>query len=53
VIHILAAEADSPNVLLVPLDELIIGTVAYLLVFFVLAKFAFPEINRTPGSRAD
>jgi F-type H+-transporting ATPase subunit b len=53
VIHILAAEADSPNVLRVPLDELIIGTVAFLLVFFVLAKFAFPAINRTLIARAD
>lgn len=52
-IHILASEAESPNVLRVPLDELIIGTVAFLLVFFVLAKFAFPAINRTLEARAD
>jgi F-type H+-transporting ATPase subunit b len=53
VIHILAAEAETQNVLRVPLDELIIGTVAFLLVFFVLAKFAFPAINRTLEARAD
>ena len=45
--HILASEAENINVLRVPLDELIIGTLAFLIVFFVLAKFAFPALNKT------
>jgi len=45
--------AEEQNILRVPLDELIIGTVAFLLVFFALAKFAFPAINKTLEERAD
>ncbi|MEY4311619.1 MAG: synthase, subunit b, sector [Actinomycetota bacterium] len=52
-IHFLAAEAEQQNILRVPLDELIIGTVAFGLVFFALAKFAFPAINKTLTERAD
>ncbi len=47
------AAAESTNILRVPLDELIIGTVAFLLVFFALAKFAFPAIGKTLDARAD
>ena len=51
--HILASEAENINVLRVPLDELIIGTLAFLIVFFVLAKFAFPALNKTLEERAN
>lgn len=49
----LASEATNPNVLRLPLDELIIGTVAFFIVFFVLAKFAFPNIKKTLAERVD
>lgn len=52
-IHILASEAEQQNILRVPLDELIIGTVAFGLVFFALAKFAFPAINKALEDRAN
>ena len=50
--RILAAEAENINVLRVPLDELVIGTLAFLLVFVVLAKFAFPALNKVLEERA-
>jgi len=53
VIHTLASAAETQNILRVPLDELIIGTVAFGIVFFALAKFAFPAINKTLEARAD
>jgi len=53
VTHILAAAAEQQNILRVPLDELIIGSVAFLLVFLLLAKVAFPRINKTLEERAD
>jgi F-type H+-transporting ATPase subunit b len=53
VIHILASEAEQQNILRVPLDELVIGTIAFAIVFFMLAKFAFPAINKTLEERAD
>mgnify|MGYP006268221665 CR=1 FL=1 len=52
-IHILASEAGQQNILRVPLDELIIGTIAFAIVFFLLAKFAFPAINKTLEERAE
>ena len=48
-----SSEQQDVNILRVPLDELIIGTVAFLIVFFLLAKFAFPRINKTLEERAD
>ena len=45
---ILAAESEEmPTVLAVPLDELIIGLIAFLLVFGTLAKFVLPKIKAT------
>jgi F-type H+-transporting ATPase subunit b len=52
VFHIIASEAEV-NILRVPLDELIIGTIAFGIVFFALAKFAFPAISKTLEDRAD
>ena len=50
--NIIAAESEV-NILRLPLDELIIGTLAFGIVFFALAKFAFPAISKTLDARAD
>src|SRR5581483_1597182 len=42
---VLAAE-EAPNPILPDPAELIYGSLAFLLVFVVLARFAFPVINR-------
>jgi F-type H+-transporting ATPase subunit b len=52
VFNIIAAESEV-NILRLPLDELIIGTLAFAIVFFALAKFAFPAISKTLDERAD
>lgn len=57
-IHLLAAEAaegaeEMPSVLAVPIDELVIGIIAFLVVFGVLAKFALPNIKKTLEERTD
>ena len=49
--NIIAAESEV-NILRLPLDELIIGTLAFAIVFFALAKFAFPAISKTLEDRA-
>ena len=50
--NIIAAESEV-NILRLPLDELIIGTLVFAIVFFALAKFAFPAISKTLDERAD
>ena len=50
--NIIASESEV-NILRLPLDELIIGTLAFAIVFFALAKFAFPAISKTLEERAD
>jgi F-type H+-transporting ATPase subunit b len=52
VFNIIASESEV-NILRLPLDELIIGTLAFGIVFFALAKFAFPAISKTLEARAD
>jgi len=52
VFNIIASESEV-NILRLPLDELIIGTLAFGIVFFALAKFAFPAISKTLDARAD
>lgn len=42
-----------PSVLAVPIDELIIGFIAFFLVFGGLAKLALPKIKETLDQRAD
>jgi F-type H+-transporting ATPase subunit b len=44
---------EMPSVLAVPIDELIIGIIAFLVVFGVLAKLALPKIKATLEERAD
>ena len=54
---VLAAGAEGgeemPSVLAVPIDELIIGIIAFIIVFGGLAKFALPGIKKTLAERAD
>ena len=45
------AAAEAPNVLAVPLDELILGIVAFLVVFWGLAKLALPGIRAALDER--
>jgi len=44
---------EDVNVLALPLDELIIGSVCFLIVLVVLAKIALPNIRRTLAERAE
>lgn len=52
---ILAAEGgeEMPRVLDVPVDELVIGFIAFFIVFFALGKLALPKIKETLAERAD
>ena len=43
--------AEAPNVLAVPLDELILGIVAFLIVFWALSKLALPGIRKALEER--
>ena len=42
-----------PSVLAVPLDELIIGIIAFIIVLGALAKFALPNIKKTLEERTN
>ena len=53
VVAAVSAERGMPSVLAVPLDELIIGLIAFLIVFGALGKFALPKIKATLDERAD
>ncbi|MFA7323320.1 MAG: F0F1 ATP synthase subunit B [Candidatus Nanopelagicales bacterium] len=44
---------EMPSVLAVPIDELIIGLIAFFVVFGVLAKLALPAIKKTLDERAN
>lgn len=46
-------EGESPSVLAVPLDEFILGIVAFFIVFFVLWKFVLPNIEKTLKERSE
>ena len=52
---ILAAEGaeSGSNVLLRPTYELIIGTIAFFVIFFALSKFALPNIRKTLEARTE
>lgn len=50
--NIIAAGGET-NILRLPIYEVIIGTIAFGIVFFALAKFAFPAISKTLEDRAD
>lgn len=51
--YLFAAEQSSPNVLGIPLDELILGLISFGVVFFVFARFALPAIRKALDERAD
>jgi len=51
VFTLLAAEEGASNPLRLPLDELIIGTLAFLIVFGLLARFVFPRVAKTLDER--
>ena len=48
-----ASTEEPPSVLAVPIDELIIGIIAFLIVFGGLAKFALPSIKKTLEERTN
>ena len=48
-----ASAEEPPSVLAVPIDELIIGIIAFLIVFGGLAKFALPSIKKTLEERTN
>lgn len=45
--------AEEENPLLPEVDELIFGSLAFLLVFAILAKYAFPRINEALKARTE
>jgi F-type H+-transporting ATPase subunit b len=53
VFTLLAAEEGANNPLRLPLDELVIGTIAFLIVFGLLAKFVFPRVAKTLDERTE
>lgn len=48
-----ATGEEMPRVLDVPIDEFIIGIIAFLIVFGALSKFALPKIKATLEERAN
>lgn len=47
------AEEEEHNPILPELDEIIVGALAFIIVFWALAKFAFPRINKAMSDRTD
>jgi F-type H+-transporting ATPase subunit b len=45
--------AESNNVLLPPIDELILGLVTFFLVYLLLSKFALPGVRKALADRTD
>lgn len=45
------AEAEPPNPLIPETVELIVGALAFIIVFAILAKFAFPAMNKMLAER--
>jgi F-type H+-transporting ATPase subunit b len=45
-LHVLVLAAEEKNPILPDVAELIYGSLAFVLVYLVLAKFAFPPLNR-------
>ncbi|MCB0919138.1 MAG: F0F1 ATP synthase subunit B [Actinobacteria bacterium] len=48
-----SSEGDSPSVLGTPLDELILGTVAFLIVLIILGYLALPSIRKALAERTE
>lgn len=51
--YINAASEEMPSVLAVPIDELVIGLLAFFIVFGVLAKVALPKVKETLAQRTE
>ena len=54
--QLLAAGGENepmPSVLAVPIDELVVGLLAFFIVFGVLAKVALPKIKETLAARSE
>jgi F-type H+-transporting ATPase subunit b len=51
--HTETGEAEEHNPIIPEADELIFGGLAFLLVFLVLARYAFPRINQGLKQRTD
>ncbi|WP_448616978.1 F0F1 ATP synthase subunit B [Modestobacter sp. URMC 112] len=49
--NILAAESANP--LLPPLGEIVVGIIAFAILYFVLAKFVFPQMEKTFRARRE
>lgn len=52
-LFVLAAEEEAKNPILPDIAELIYGTIAFVLVFGVLWRFAFPALGKMLAERAD
>lgn len=54
-LFLLAAEGGeaTPNPLIPPWQEIVIGLVAFLLLYFVLRKFVFPQMEKMFAARVD
>jgi F-type H+-transporting ATPase subunit b len=50
---IIAAVEEAPNPILPEPVELIVGGLVFLIVFGVIAKFAFPQINKAMDARTE
>jgi F-type H+-transporting ATPase subunit b len=45
--------AESANPLIPPVGEIIVGTIAFAILFFVLSKFVFPQMEKTFVARRE
>lgn len=52
-LFVLAAEEEAKNPILPDIAELIYGTIAFVIVFGLLWKFAFPALGKMLAERAD
>lgn len=50
-LFLLAAEESAPNPLIPETVELVVGALAFIVVFAILAKFAFPAMNKMLAER--
>lgn len=47
-----ADTVEAPNPILPATDEIVWGTISFLVIFFLLAKFAFPAIKKSLDARS-
>jgi F-type H+-transporting ATPase subunit b len=50
---LLAVEEQNPNPLIPEIAELVVGTIAFFIVFFLLARLLLPNIQRALAQRTD